>query len=306
MARLDDPLRLAAFQPVLLHRSDEPELDDVCRRAAAAADAPIALVTMVAEHVQLFRAAVGLGPALEASRATNRCDSFCQFVVESERPFVVEDARTDPRVPKALVEGFQVIAYAGVPLRVRGTLVGSLCVIDVAPHRFSDDVVAALHALSDEAGRLLEALPALPAQRPTREVLVEELAQVVSSFGRVEPALEAVRALESETASEGPGEQAAVARELARWIDGLRKAALATTGSAWRSDDPELAAALERLERAALEGSSIAYVVRASEAGAVSAGDARKALRALTVALGFFETARDAAKVALEHARALD
>ena len=61
-------------------------------------------------------------------------------------------------------------------------------------------------------------------------------------------------------------------------------------------------ASVPNVERAALEGSSIAYVVRASEAGAVSAGDAQKALRALTVALGFFETARDAAKVALERA----
>src|SRR6185437_12309193 len=100
MSELDDPLRLAQFRSAILRLDNDGVLDECVRAAAAEAQAPIALVTFVMSKIQLFRAAVGLPPELEASRATSRCDSFCQFVVKSEAPFTVTDAQNDERVPK--------------------------------------------------------------------------------------------------------------------------------------------------------------------------------------------------------------
>lgn len=88
MAELDDPKRLAEFTVSILQLDADGVLEDCVKQAAARADAPLALVTFVMSKIQLFRAAVGLPPELEASRATSRCDSFCQFVVKNEGPFV--------------------------------------------------------------------------------------------------------------------------------------------------------------------------------------------------------------------------
>src|SRR5262245_14166013 len=103
MAELDDPVRLAQFRTAITQLDGDGVLEACVREAATRAEAPIALVTFVMSKVQLFRAAVGLPPELEASRATSRCDSFCQFVVKEEGPFIVSDAKNDSRVPQNMV-----------------------------------------------------------------------------------------------------------------------------------------------------------------------------------------------------------
>jgi GAF domain-containing protein len=166
MADLDDKARLAQFRAPLLQLDSDGVLDDCVAKAARAADAPIALVSFVMGKVQLFRAAVGLPAELELSRATSRCDSFCQFVVKYEGPFTVTDAKNDPRVPQHLVETYGIQAYLGVPIRSGGQTLGSLCVADGKERTWRPSLVG---ELSDIAARVSARLDELAREGATTE-----------------------------------------------------------------------------------------------------------------------------------------
>jgi GAF domain-containing protein len=158
MSELDDPRRLAQFSGAILKLDSDGVLDDCVRGAAARADAPIALVTFVMSKIQLFRAALGLPPELEASRATSRCDSFCQFVVKTEGPFVVTDAQSDARVPQRMVQTYGIAAYLGVPIRLGGQVLGSLCVADGRPREWPAGLADELGVLAARVSERLEAI----------------------------------------------------------------------------------------------------------------------------------------------------
>jgi GAF domain-containing protein len=158
MSHLDDPKRLAQFKGSILGLDADGVLDECVKQAAERAGAPIALVTFVMSKIQLFRAAVGLPPELETSRATSRCDSFCQFVVTSEKPFVVIDAANDTRVPQNLVRLYGIAAYLGVPISVGGEVLGSLCVADGQPREWPSTAVDELTKLAARVSARLEQL----------------------------------------------------------------------------------------------------------------------------------------------------
>ena len=134
------------------------QLDALVSGVAAAAETPIALVSVVTDEQQFFRANIGLTGELAQARATPVNDSFCQFVVQGEVPFMVTDAPTDLRVPQALVESEGIRAYLGVPLRYRGEIVGSVCAIDTKPREFTTTQVEALQALAGYIEQRLEEL----------------------------------------------------------------------------------------------------------------------------------------------------
>ncbi|KYF69966.1 GAF domain-containing protein [Sorangium cellulosum] len=190
MADLNDPARLTELHHVLMHADTDALLDTCVARAAQLAGAPMALVSLVVRHIQLFRAHHGLPPELCVSCATSRSNSFCQLVVRHEAPLVIEDAESDPRVPRELVERYGIRAYAGVPLRVRGHVLGSLCVLDGVPRSFGPRVVEGLEALGGEVGARLEALVADAA--PRSSATNERLARLEQTARTLEHALAAI------------------------------------------------------------------------------------------------------------------
>lgn len=158
MADLDDPKRLAHFRGDLMSAAPDEILNECVREAAKLADAPLASITFVMGRVQYFRASVGLPKELAISRATSRCDSFCQFVVTDEKPFIVKDASSDVRVPKAMVDLYGVGAYLGVPVFMGSEVLGALCVVDVRPRDWGAALACDLAALSDRVTRKLTEL----------------------------------------------------------------------------------------------------------------------------------------------------
>ncbi|WP_437724510.1 GAF domain-containing protein [Sorangium sp. So ce861] len=184
MADLNDPVRLAELHGAMLRTDADAILDACVARAARLARAPIALVSLVVRHIQLLRAHHGLPLELAVSCATSRSNSFCQLVVRDEAPLLVEDALRDERVPKELVEHYGIRAYAGVPVRVRGHAIGSLCVLDVVPRRFDPRTIDGLDQLAIEvAGRLSDLVerdaPVGSADVQERLVRIEQATRVL-------------------------------------------------------------------------------------------------------------------------------
>ena len=154
------PERYSAFTEGLLAEAEDAELQAIANDAAGGLSTPIALVTLVLERIQFFKAHYGLPDDLAISRATERDVSFCQFVVRDGEPFEVENAEEDERVPQHLVKRYGIKSYLGIPVKVNQVVTGSLCVIDTKARTFSNDERQKLAKLADLVSQRLEALSA--------------------------------------------------------------------------------------------------------------------------------------------------
>ncbi|WP_442579428.1 sensor domain-containing diguanylate cyclase [Mesorhizobium sp. ASY16-5R] len=112
-------------------------------------DVPIALVSVMDAHRQLYKACEGLG----ADQADRR-STFCTHAILAEAPTIVPDATLDPRFannPHVLGEP-HVRFYAGVPLRTSdGHNIGTVCAIDMKPRPFGSRNVDILRDLAQLA-----------------------------------------------------------------------------------------------------------------------------------------------------------
>jgi EAL domain-containing protein (putative c-di-GMP-specific phosphodiesterase class I) len=114
----------------------------------------VALLSLVEEHEQFFKAAVGVDLP-----GTSREVSFCAHAVATERPMVVPDAQDDPRfADNALVTGpMGMRFYVGAPIIGRdGLPLGGLCALDTTARTVTDTQIARLTGLADNVPELLE------------------------------------------------------------------------------------------------------------------------------------------------------
>src|SRR5262245_20878149 len=132
LAPIFDPKRLAALKSTgLLDSAPEPGYDALVDLISELLSTPIALVSLVADSRQFFKAAVGLAEPWASRRETPLSHSFCKHVVASGAPLVVSDARESALLrDNPAISELGVIAYAGVPLHVNGEPVGAFCAID--------------------------------------------------------------------------------------------------------------------------------------------------------------------------------
>ncbi|NOJ93368.1 PAS domain S-box protein [Corallococcus coralloides] len=159
----DEPRRLQALRALcLLDTPAHERFDRIVRTASQLFRVPIALVSLVDENRQWFKARHGLD-----ATETPREQSFCAHAILSPATFVVPDALGDPRFhDNPLVLGAPFVRfYAGHPLRAAdGSRVGTLCLIDSRPRDFPDADRAALADMAAWAEGEINALDAREAR----------------------------------------------------------------------------------------------------------------------------------------------
>ena len=96
---LDDISRLSALaRSGLMDSQAELSFDRVSRLASQVLNAPVALLSLVDERRQFFKSSIGLTGQAASDRQTPLSHSFCQHVVTSGAPLVVDDALQHPLV----------------------------------------------------------------------------------------------------------------------------------------------------------------------------------------------------------------
>lgn len=148
---VDEEERLASvYRLGLLDTDAEERFDRHARIAAAALDAPIALVSLVDRERQWYKAHHGF-----AFSETSRDMGFCSHAILGDEPLVVNDTLDDDRFAEnpVVIGDPHVRFYAGVPLHAAdGQRVGAFCIVDSRPRTLS---AAQLRMLKDIA-RLVE------------------------------------------------------------------------------------------------------------------------------------------------------
>lgn len=148
---LEDPARLRLLRSTgLMDSAAEESFDRLTRMACELFHVPIALVSLVDTRRQFFKSAQGLPEPWAELSETPLSHSFCQHVVNSGEPLVLDDVVRHPKFCRnPAVVDFGARAYLGIPLTTKeGFTLGSFCIIDTAPRRWSDKELARMKDLA--------------------------------------------------------------------------------------------------------------------------------------------------------------
>jgi len=149
--------RLAALDRYgILDTEPEPGFDDIVLLATRICETPVALVSLVAENRQWFKARIGF-PACE----TPLSESVCAQALRQKGVFIIPDLTLDERTrSNSLVTGEPFIRfYAGAPLETPdGIPLGTLCVIDTKarPEGLNPIQIDSLQALARQGMSQME------------------------------------------------------------------------------------------------------------------------------------------------------
>lgn len=151
----DDARRLRALDEYeILNTEPEAVFDNIVELAAKIFATPIALVTLVADKTQWFKAHHGVD--LEQ---TPREYAFCDHAIRGDATMTITDAVLDPRFAQnPLVLGDPYIRfYCGVPIRTPDRqALGTLCIIDREPRSITPAEIRGLEALARQVEIELE------------------------------------------------------------------------------------------------------------------------------------------------------
>lgn len=132
-------------------------LDQLTRLAATLLDAPLSFLTVVDHERSYWASCTGV---TDGTRQNTVQESFCQYVIVDVAPVVIDDAALDPRTrDNPSVASMGVRAWAGYPvLDAAGRALGSFCVVDTVPRRWSAKQVEVLGVLADAASAHVQLL----------------------------------------------------------------------------------------------------------------------------------------------------
>lgn len=183
--------RLAALAEYeVIDTPAEPAFDKIVRAAAEGTGCPTALISLLDEDRQWFKARCGLDVG-----ETPRDQAFCEHALRADAPLIVTDATADDRFrDNPLVTGpLGIRFYAGFPLRTpTGAILGTLCVLgyEPRPEGLTDVQSHLLEVLADQVMTQLnlrramaeqgEAVSQLAAAMSTYQALADDATDIVS------------------------------------------------------------------------------------------------------------------------------
>ena len=153
---IDEKSRLEAVARFAeLNKDIAADLNEIVDLAAQICSTPVALVTLVDQDVQWFKASKGVDIA-----STHRDLAFCNHTIQQNDLLIIPNTLSDSRTGKnpLVADAPHVRFYAGATLTtLDGHNIGSLCVIDMEERQLNDMQLNALKILSKQAMRLIEA-----------------------------------------------------------------------------------------------------------------------------------------------------
>lgn len=152
----DEESRLESLYSLdILDTPPEERFDRVTRLAMRLFNVPVAQVSLIDEARQWFKSCLGIDP-VEVPRDL----TFCGHTILNDGLFVIEDASKDARFadnPLIAIDP-KVRFYAGYPLDINGSKIGTLCVLDYVPRKFSESDISLLKDLAYMAQQELTAV----------------------------------------------------------------------------------------------------------------------------------------------------
>lgn len=153
--QFEEQLRLAALEKFrILDTLPEDEFDGIVELISDICDTPIALISLVDDRRQWFKARVGL-----SAQETPRDQAFCAHTLFQNEVFIVENALQDERFKNnpLVIGNPQIRFYAGAPLKTQdGFNLGTLCVIDTKSRQLTKSQTNALEKLAKQVVQLFE------------------------------------------------------------------------------------------------------------------------------------------------------
>lgn len=138
--------RLASLHRMqILSTPGEAAFDKITYVARHVFKTQMALISIIDEHKQWFKSAVGLD-----IRETPRELSFCGHVVYHGETMVIENAAEDERFSDhpSVCAGPNIRFYAGRPLKNHeGFVIGTLCIVDTVPRTLGEEELRVLDYL---------------------------------------------------------------------------------------------------------------------------------------------------------------
>ena len=155
LRQVNEPARLEALHSYeVLDTEPEQVFNDLVHLSAFICGTPMALISLIDDKRQWFKARTGL-------KATQmpREDTFCQYAMLAADVYEVPDAAVDSRFAQnpLVTDDPHIRFYAGAPLLTpEGQPLGTLCALDTVPRHLSSDQREALRVLARQVMAHLE------------------------------------------------------------------------------------------------------------------------------------------------------
>lgn len=163
----------------ILDSEKDSDFDDLVNLAAIIFDLPISTITIIDSDRLWFKASVGL-----LIKETPREMSFCEFAIQQIEPFIISDAKKDPRFANNPLVNSKpnIVFYAGFPLRnSEGLAIGTFCIMGNKPKNLSAKQIKIFKFFANQAKKLLD----LRLERNKYRDLIHEKDQVNSQLEEI-------------------------------------------------------------------------------------------------------------------------